>query len=125
MATGAFKGGVVEIKWNGYMRRFGELKLTGTVETVQQACQDGNLFPNEMVRNIQMAMSSKSGEYHDKAKGLKVKVNECGDLEIVHKKAEDAVRRKMVEQLFLAGWINLGYSYYEGLREERWGYKHR
>ena len=120
MATGAFKGGVVEIRLFA-----GELKMTGTAETVQQACQDGKLMPNAMVKNlIQLGMSSSKWKYYDKARGLEVAIKESGYLEIVHKKAGDIMLHKLTEQLFLAGWINLGfYSDVSQMSVDRWGYK--
>ena len=111
MASGGFKGGVVEIFWTGGLIS-GELKLTGTAETLQQACQDGQLIPEEMVNNLI--------KYYKNTTGLKVKVKDSGYLEIVHKKADETMRRKITEQLFLAGWIHLGL--YLGVID-RWGYK--
>ena len=122
MASGAFEGGVVEIHFFA-----GELEVIGTVQSVQQACQDGKLIPNEKLNNlIQLAMSSKSGKYHDETKVLKVKVNDRGEMGIAHKRADDTLRRMMTQQLFLAGWINLGF--YVGVTHQlvdRWGYKTR
>ena len=119
---GPFKGGVVEI-----ILCVGDMQLTGTAETVQKACQDGKLIPDEAVKNlIQLGMSSSSGGYYDKARKLKVRFRGSGYLDIVHKKAGDIIlmRRKMAEQLFLAGWTNLGY-YADGFVVDRWGYKPR
>ena len=119
MATGAFKGGVVEITYLN-----GELKLSGTAETVQKACHDGKLIQDEVVKNLtQLAMSN--GDHQDKAKGLKVKVlKDSGYLEIVHKKADNITRCRLAEQLFLAGWINLG-LFADRIIIDRWGYKPR
>ena len=124
MAAGAFKGGVVEINFWG-----DSLKLTGTAETVHQASQDGKLVREEVVRSLtQLAMSSHTGEYYDKARGLKVKVRDRGYVDIVHKRADDTMRRKMAEHLFLAGWRNIGYYQIHDptsrfITVDRWGMK--